>query len=266
MNPSASPRPGKLVPLFPILISTLFWVLIACDDPSALNTNKQTYTDDIADITFLNGAFYTTNYDLSGNAGSQIDLMRFEGDSVSTHLDDHFDLDMNGQGYLAICSDGTDIYLQSRATDLIIKCSSVGEKAFTRYDEIQSHWHPAGISYDINKDSLLVLYRNSQQVENYRLRTIDPELEGPASADQAFSLDLAGTGYYGVYALAVHSSGFYMLGVDTSATDILITANRELTIFQQEIISDSTVVGLCFREDELFLSYRDRRIEYWASY
>ena len=54
-------------------------VQIGCEDTdSSPNTNKYTYYDDISDITYLNNSFYTTNYDLSGNAGEQIDLIVYD--------------------------------------------------------------------------------------------------------------------------------------------------------------------------------------------
>ena len=90
-------------------------LIVGCEDNSLNDTNKNTYYDDIADITYLNGSFFTTNYDLSNNAGSQIDLIKFkyENDS-SAYLDNSYDLNMNGQRYLAIANDGIDLFLQSK--------------------------------------------------------------------------------------------------------------------------------------------------------
>ena len=34
---------------------------------------------------------------------------------------------MNGQGYLAICNDGSNLYFQPRFTDYIIKSTPLGE-------------------------------------------------------------------------------------------------------------------------------------------
>ena len=102
-----------------ILLITLF--ILSCEDSPVIDTNKNTYYDDIADITYLNGYFFSTNYDLSTNAGSQIDLLTFEMNSDSVYyIADNFDLGMNGQSYLAITNDGTDLYLQSKNSFLII--------------------------------------------------------------------------------------------------------------------------------------------------
>jgi|GEM_PF-374377 len=249
-----------------VLLVSILLSVFTCEHDETLDSSRNTFGDDIADITYLNGSFFTTNYDLSGHSGSQIDLLRFEDDGSRIFLEDHFDLGMNGQGYLAMANDSTNLYLQSRTTELLIKCSSVGEKAYLLYDDLGSNWHPAGLSYDPEKDSLLALYRNSQQPQSYRLRTLAPDLNAPAGTEAYVDLDFAGRGYYGIYALAWHNSGLYLLGVDSTGADILVTADHALDTFELEIIPDSTVVGLCFKEDDLFLSYRDRRIAYWRSY
>ena len=72
-----------------------------------LDNTKHTATDPIADITYLNAYFYTTNLDNSANAGTQIDLYKFD-DELNTV--DRFELNMNGQGYLAAANDGMNLY------------------------------------------------------------------------------------------------------------------------------------------------------------
>ena len=47
-----------------ILLFILF--ALSCEDSSNIDTYKNTYYDDIADITYLNESFYTTNNDFSG--------------------------------------------------------------------------------------------------------------------------------------------------------------------------------------------------------
>ena len=79
-----------------IIVLIAFLFILGCEDDSPLNLDKCSYCDDIADITYLNGSFYTTNYDLSGNAGSQIDLFKYalypSLDSTYFFIDDTFDL------------------------------------------------------------------------------------------------------------------------------------------------------------------------------
>ena len=57
-----------------------------------------------------------------------------------------------------------------------------------------------------------------------------------------------------------------MLGVDTTLTDILMILDNDLNITEIDTLSDSTIVGLCFKENDLYLSYRDKRIEKWKSF
>ncbi len=240
---------------------------LSCEEKLTINTEKNTYYDDISDITFLNDHFFSTNYDLSGNAGSQIDLLKFGMNTDSVYyISDSFDLDMNGQGYFAITNDGTDLYLQSKNSYLIIKCSPIGEKAFMMSDTIATNWQPCGLAYQNENDSLLALYRNLDTLSQYRVRTISKDISIESSRDEIFQLDFIDTTYYGVYALAYYNSSFFMLGVDTTLTDILMILDNDLNITEIETISDSTVVGLCFKENDLYLSYRDKRIEKWKSY
>ena len=43
--------------------------------------------------------------------------------------------------------------------------------------------------------------------------------------------------------------------------DILIILDNELNITEIDTLSDSTVVGLCFKQNDLYFSYIDKRIE-----
>ena len=200
-------------------------LIVGCEDNSLNDTSKNTYYDDIADITYLNGSFFTTNYDLSNNAGSQLDLIKFkyENDS-SAYLDNSYDLNMNGQGYLAIANNGLDLFLQSRESHLLIKCSVTGELANMTMDTIDTNWQPCGLTFNNDNDSIITLYRNLDTLSKYRAITIAQDLSFSTSSDITFNLDF----------------------IDT--------------------IPDTTVVGLSFKENDLFLSYRNRRIEKWKTY
>ena len=146
---------------------------MSCDESRNINTSKNTFYDDISDITYLSEYFYTTNYDLSGNAGSQIDLLKFLISNDSTIiLEDSYDLGMNGQGYFAITNDGENLYLQSRSTGGVLKLSSVGEWGFFEIDLVASNWQSSGIAYDSDKDSLILFYRNLGDRTQYRARTV----------------------------------------------------------------------------------------------
>ncbi|MBU0713646.1 hypothetical protein KJ762_14115 [bacterium] len=248
---------------FYILISVFF--MVRCEDELTIDMNKDTYYDDIADICYSNDHFFTTNYDLSGNSGSQIDLIRFTPDG--TNVDDAFELGMNGQGYLAMTGDGSDIYMQSRSNGAIIKSSLIGERAYMKWDSVDvGKWFSSGICYLPDRDSLLLLYRNLDSRTEYRARTVSKSAPHESGSDRSFSVDFIDTTYHGIWAITYKDSAFYMLGVDTLYQDKLIIADFQFDIVSVEDIADSTVVGLCFKGDDLYLSYRPRRIEMWGSY
>ena len=246
---------------------TILLLIVGCDENSLNNTSKNTYYDDIADITYLNGSFFTTNYDLSNNADSQIDLIKFkyENDS-SVYIDNSYDLNMNGQRYLAITNNGLDLFLQSRETHIIIKCSAIGEFANTTIDTINTNWQPCGLTFNSENDSIITLYRNLDTLSQYRARTISQDLTFSTSRDIIFNLDFIDTTYHGVYAIEYKDLHFYMLGADTTHNDIIIITNNTFQVTALDTIPDTTVVGLCFKENDLFLSYRNRRIEKWKTY
>ena len=247
-----------------LLLSLLFFQ--NCDDSLTSDTNKNMFYDDIADITFLNNSFYTTNNDLSFNAGSQIDLFRFEKQNQSVFLVDNFDLGLNGQGYLAIANDTQNLFLQSKRNYTIFCYSPLGEKIYATSDSISLSWQPSGICFLDEKDSLMLLYKNLNSPKEYRARTVNKMHPYLSGMDKTFSMDFIDTTYHGIYAIDYYNSSFFLLGVDSSSQDILIRTNENFITTSIDTLADSTVVGLCFEQNNLYLSYRDKRIEMWRSY
>ena len=247
-----------------------FLIISSCEEDSPINTDKCSYCDDIADITYLNGSFFTTNNDLSGNAGSQIDLFKYalysSPDSTYFFIDDTFDLGMNGQGYISITNDGSDLYLQSRNTGIYRKYSPVGDLIFTSYDTISTNWQPCGITYLSEKDSLLTLYRNLDTLTQYRARIISKDNLYQSSLDTIFHFDFIDTTYHGIYAIANNRSSFYMLGVNSDMEDILVITDNNFSNPERYTINDNSVVGLCFKGNDLYFSYRDKRIQHKINY
>ncbi len=248
----------------PVLMIIAF--LSSCEDEPFANTDKSTFYDDMADITVLNGYFYSTNHDLSGHAGSQIDLLKFEMNGADIFLSDRYALEINGQGYMAITNDGSNLFLQSHDTQLIMKYSSVGERGFLGYDELSTSWLPAGLAYNPDTDSLLTLHRNSQNLNEFRLRSISKDSLDKPSRDEIFQLEFMERAYHGVYAMEYHDSLFYILGVDSIHQDLLLILDNSLSLVSMDTLSDTSVVGLCFKNSDLFLSHADKRIEWFATY
>jgi len=240
------------------IIIGLCLILSACEDEATISTFKDTYNDDICDITFLGNSFYTTNYDLSGNAGSQIDLFKFTSDG--SIVDDAYDLGMNGQGYLAMTNDGRDIYMQSRNYNWVIKISPVGELVYILSDSLPPNWSAGGICYRDDLDSLVLFYRNIDEPLQYRMRTVSTAKPNQASRDLTVEFDALDESV-GLYAADYFNSEFYLLGMDSTGTDVLIVTDTDLNVTTISKIPDSTVVGLCHKNDSLYFSYRDRRIE-----
>ena len=85
-----------------LLTVLLTLLILSCQNGLEVDTSKHTATDPIADITYLKGYFYTTNLDLSTNSGPQINLYKIDSTSFPVN---RFDLELNGQGYLASAND-----------------------------------------------------------------------------------------------------------------------------------------------------------------
>ena len=241
--------------------------IISCEENIITDTSKNTYYDDISDITFLNDSFFTTNYDLSGNSGSQIDLLKFKfTNDNSIFIDNSYELNMNGQGYIAIANNGTDLFMQSKESHLLIKCSSIGEIALMTKDTLIANWQPCGITVNSDNDSLISLFRNLDTLSQYRVISMSQDLSFANYNGIQFNFDFVDTTYHGIYAIDYKDDYYYMLGVDTSYKDILIITNTAFQIAAVDTISDNTVVGLSFKGNDLFLSYRNRKIEKWETY
>ena len=111
--------------------------------------------------------------DNSANAGPQIDLYKFDDEFNPI---DRFELDLNGQGYLAAANDGTNLYFQPRFTDYILKMTPLGELFWFRSDRFEDNdkdstfmfWRGRGIAWA--GTNLVVLYRHKNDSMLYRGR------------------------------------------------------------------------------------------------
>ncbi|MEN8193976.1 MAG: hypothetical protein ABFS12_14225 [Bacteroidota bacterium] len=252
--------------IFLMLLTLAILFLQNCKESAITNTEKDIYSDDIADITFLNNSFYSTNYDLSYNSGSQVALLRFEKNEEEVFLVDNFNLGLNGQRYLAITNDGENLFLQSRSSYIIFKYSVLGERIYFNTDSLSTFWQPSGICFLEEKDSLLLLYRNINSPKQYRARIVDKAHPQNNSMDKTFSFGFIDTLNSGIYAIDDFNSSLFMLGVDTINNDLLIRTDYNFEVTSIDTIQDSTVVGLCFESNNLYLSYADKRIERWGTY
>tara|TARA_B100000900_G_scaffold393637_1_gene390311 strand:+ start:111 stop:878 length:768 start_codon:yes stop_codon:yes gene_type:complete len=244
-----------------LITLVLLFIALSCEDDASIDTKKNTYLDDISDITFINNSFYTTNYDLSGNAGNQIDLIVLGFNENGSFLDDSFPLELNGQGYFSITNDGTDLYLQSRTTQLIFKSSAIGELSYTKYDSIGTHWLPSGLAYHSSNDSIITLYKNQNLNKQYRLRLVSKDISESSHRDELFEITDIDNSNIGIFSLSHHNSSLYMLAFKENEDALITMDYNDLTVLDTEMIGDSTVVGIAILDNSIYLSYRDRRIE-----
>ena len=246
--------------LFTLLVFCL--ITSSCEDNKLIpNTNKSTYYDDIADIVHHDGNFYTTNYDLSNNAGDQIDLMIFNLDSNGISVvKNRFSLGLNGQGYLALATDDSYLFMQSRATGSLLKTSFTGEIGIFKNDTISSKWIPSGVAYNSENDSLIFLYRDSHSNSRYRLRELSKNLSDISKKDRFFTLLDIDTTVHGALSISYNPPNLYILAWDGSE-DIIVSMNyADLTYNSTEYLGDSTIVGIEVTDESIFISKRERVI------
>ncbi len=279
------------------LIKLIYCILLAvgCRNSLDIDTYKNTVNDEFADITFLGNSFYTTNNDNSMNAGSQIDLFRFSEDE--SFIEDAFDLEMNGQGYLAITNDGTNLYLQSHNDTYILKVSPVGERFYMHWMEFSDtyidengndqwddgetlivdynengfwdygndEWVGSGITYIDEEDSLFVLYQNIYDHRKLLGRKVNPNSlqVGSISFSEWNILDSTNSIFAMEYVnLPEYSlSKFYYLAQDTTGTVILLTTDSIDLNFSVVDIDAGSALGMGWDKNcSLFFSYPDRLI------
>ena len=249
-----------------LLTVLLTLLILSCQNGLEVDTNKHTATDPIADITYLKGYFYTTNLDLSTNAGPQIDLYKFDDEFNPI---DRFELDLNGQGYLTATNDGTNLYFQPRFTDYILKMTPLGELFWFRSDRFEDNdkdstfmfWRGKGIAWA--GTNLVVLYRHKNDSMLYRGRYLHLNND----TLQTIS-DTTVTWNH------LNDSGAFSLGYNPEKKGFLVLATNSLNqsilfevdnYFQNIVILDTlegTPMGVTLDETlDIYLSYPDRRIE-----
>jgi hypothetical protein len=253
---------NKLLAIF------LIFLILSCQNGLEVDSTKHTATDPIADITYLNGYFYTTNLDISANAGPQIDLYKFDNEFNPV---DRFELDMNGQGYLAAANDGTNLYFQPRFTDYILKMTPLGEIFWYESDYFPDnmadttstfmYWGGRGIAWaDTN---LVVLYRHKNDSMLYRGRYLHLNNDTLQTISDT-TVTWNHLNDSGAFSLEYNpeKKGFLVLATNNLNQSILFEVDN---YFQNIVILDTlegTPMGVTLDETlDIYLSYPDRRIE-----
>jgi hypothetical protein len=240
------------------IILCLSIIFLSCKDDTVLDTSSSAQYDPFADVTFLNNGFYTTNYNTSMKAGPQIFLYRISDNGRV--LENKFDLSMNGQGFLAITSDSVNLYLQSRDFNSVIKCSPVGEVFYNIWFIRPSRWQGCGIGYVHNLDSLCVLTRDLGNLNNYELLFVDKN--NPNNWRIKASTSILGLNRStGAYAIEVRGNDLYILGQDTTDTDVLVKTNFSLDTMEYTSLNTDSTTGFCFMGNDIYFSHLNRKIE-----
>lgn len=247
------------------LLIIFILILAGCESDLFLNTDKNTAEDSFNDITFLHDHFYTTNYDLSGHSGAQIDLFKIDTSGI---LVDRYELDFNGMGYISMTNDGSNLYLLPRFNWFMIKLTHVGEKyplLPLPYDDEDMDWSASTFCYNSDADSLFVLFQNSNYPDQYRGTYLAPDNPNTEGSKVNITFDFLDNIQYGCYAMTYHNDKYYILAVRSDGTDILMVTDEYLTPISTTDIVDHTVTGLDFLagSDSLFFSYRDRRVSFF---
>jgi len=250
-----------------LLTVLLTLLILSCQNGLEVDTGKHTATDPIADITYLKGYFYTTNLDLSTNSGPQINLYKIDSTSFPVN---RFDLELNGQGYLASANDGINLYFQPRYTDYILKISPVGDIFWFKSDYFPEntadttttfmHWGGRGITWaDTN---LVVLYHHKKDSTLYRWRYLTVENDFSTVKDTVVIWEHLNNS--GVFALDYDpiKEEFLLAATDSTNNYILFTVNNKLEYDNSYYEIPDSALGITVDDNsKIYLSLPDRKIE-----
>ena len=243
-------------------------LILSCQNVLEVDTTKHTATDPIADITYLNGYFYTTNLDNAANAGPQIDLYKFNDSLLPV---DRYPLDLNGQGYMAVTNDKTNLYFQPRFTDYILKMTPLGEIFWYESDYFPDnmadttstfmYWRGRGLAWaDTN---LVALYRHKDDSTLYRWRFLNINGDSFQTIDDTTVVwdHLNDSGAFALEYDAVEDA-FLVLATDSSNNYILFQVKASLEFENKIYAIEEEVMGVTLTaEPKIYLAYPDRRIE-----
>lgn len=122
------------------------------------------------DIAFNDGLLYYTNYDDSQVSGEHVFL--YSARTTGTPIG-RFNLHMNGQGYIAIASDGEALYLLSEYPHgVLLKCNHVGERLGISGVYIDG-WLPGGIFYRSDTEKLIATFLNESSPDSVAFAIVD---------------------------------------------------------------------------------------------
>lgn len=236
-----------------LLLSAL--ILMGCSNKDGhLLDVPNTGSDAFNDVTALNGVLYTTNYDFGEGAGPRIFLYRLSplGDIL-----DRYDVAMNGQGYIALTSNGHTLYgLCSTIPGFLVKWNSVGEILDERVFSWPRDWAPGGVVYDLTTDQLkVILYSMTDSVSATRVWEL---ADSSVFTENSHDIDM---GYTNPISAAVDPvNNLYILG-EKSDGQRLIRQFSDYTFIAEYDLADSTLNGITWLDTSLIALSSDRYLQ-----
>lgn len=247
----------------PILCCLVLAGLVAagCNTSPDVSTVRDTTSDPLGDVAYLDDVIYATNHDTSGHAGSQVDLFAFAIGSPTTPQDT-YRVELNGQGYLAMATDGTDLYLQPRDRTSVIKLNPAGALQWIRQDPdaMAAGWRACGLCWDEDEGQLVALFTPDGHAFVVRRYDADLTTIQDTSAPIAWDILAPGTA---PRAVAYAQQEFYVLGTDTTGADVVVTTTPRFDAISVVRNVGPGAVGLTLRLTQLWISYDDRRLVPW---
>ncbi len=242
-----------------LLITAL--ALAGCNTSPDASGERDTLSDPLGDIAYANGMIYATNDDGSGHVGSQVDLYAY-ADGALESPQKTVALELNGYGYLAMASDGVDLYLQPRGRARIIKAAPDGALPRLRDDvpAADARWRGCGLCYDTDTAQLVALYATDRG--SLVWRRYDPASGAVVATSPPVVWDVLAPGVW-PRAITGHGATFYVLATDTAGVDVVVSTSppydRVATV---QAVGDQAA-GLTQHGAQIWIGYQDRRIETW---
>jgi len=245
---------------YTLLIAGIALVMSGCDNIEFEGIGPIDIGNDYwNDITVLGDYIFVTNYDGVEGPGDRIFLYKL--DSTGT-VQDSFDLGMNGQGYISIANDQTNLYLVGQTFGNRFRASVFGDlEAWSNSEPELNGWEQGGIAYDSVHDSLYALLWKSDDPDHVRMYAIERET---MRLQDYREIDFSGG--YDYFAMTFVPDPvlptFYILCRHQEEGDaILLLRYNPNTGFVGVIgLFNEDLRGIAYRDGQLIASTPDRRI------
>jgi len=210
--------------------------------------------DPFNDLTVLDERFYLTNFDLNEGSGKRINLYSFDlsGQPVAA-----FNLSMNGQGFISICSDGDDLFLFCRTTGLLLRIAPTGDLSAASFPGTELIGWQAGGLLAMDEEIFALLWNGSDAL---KVNELDPE---NLTLEEIPTLDSLIFPYRRDFRSLCGdelTDMIYLLCSDSAGIDYLEKLDGSWKFLDEIALADSHVAGITWLDGEIWVSTEDRRI------